>query len=199
MVRSRHNCISIYVRCVCVYLQYPCSASVRWEIYKMTIYQWVSFTACVTYTLPSPAPHSSVLGIWPVAIGPPASGSPPMLDGSALLQHTMARFLVFANRLAAQASVNATTQSVASMLPARRTSGGLTRLAPYWVVYTTTAKGRWLGRTVLDVLSSEFRERSEGYYVRDSSFADDVSRTYDEVEMCHRCWCHDCEREIGTI
>jgi hypothetical protein len=78
-----------------------------------------------------------------------------MLDGGALLKHILARFLLAASRL-----------GVTRGIPARRVVGGLSRIDPYWVIYTTTAKGRWLGRNLLEVLSTEFRERSEGYYVR---------------------------------
>jgi hypothetical protein len=96
-----------------------------------------------------------------------------MLDGSGLLKHILARFLLAASRL-----------GVTRGLPARRVVGGLSRLDPYWVVYTTTAKGRWLGRNLLDVLSTEFRERSAAYYVRvDDSFVISF-RSWSRKEMC---------------
>ena len=43
---------------------------------------------------------------------------------------------------------------------------GLKKLQPYWYNYTTMAKGRWLGREILEVVSTEFRDRSMEYYVR---------------------------------
>ncbi|RKP08180.1 pseudouridine synthase, partial [Thamnocephalis sphaerospora] len=41
---------------------------------------------------------------------------------------------------------------------------GLRRVRPYHYVFRTFAKGRWLGRTVLDVFSREFRDRPASYY-----------------------------------
>lgn len=43
---------------------------------------------------------------------------------------------------------------------------GLKKIPPYWYPYTTMAKGRWLGREILEVVSTEFRDRSVEYYVR---------------------------------
>lgn len=45
------------------------------------------------------------------------------------------------------------------------TQTGLRKIAPYWYPYTTMAKGRWLGREMLEVVSTEFRDRSIDYYV----------------------------------
>jgi hypothetical protein len=42
----------------------------------------------------------------------------------------------------------------------------LKKLAPYWYPYTTMAKERWLGREILEIVSTEFRDRSMEYYVR---------------------------------
>ena len=47
-------------------------------------------------------------------------------------------------------------------LPARP---GLRKIAPYWYPYTTMAKGRWLNREILEIVSTEFRDRSIEYYV----------------------------------
>ena len=47
---------------------------------------------------------------------------------------------------------------------------GLKKLPPYWYPYTSMAKGRWLGRELLEIVSTEFRDRSMEYYVR-SGFA----------------------------
>ncbi|KAI0789631.1 pseudouridine synthase [Abortiporus biennis] len=44
------------------------------------------------------------------------------------------------------------------------TTTGLKKVAPYWYPYTTMAKGRWLGRELLEVVSTEFRDRSMEYY-----------------------------------
>ncbi|KAJ3479374.1 hypothetical protein NLI96_g9101 [Meripilus lineatus] len=41
---------------------------------------------------------------------------------------------------------------------------GLKKIAPYWYPYTTMAKARWLGREILEVVSTEFRDRSMEYY-----------------------------------
>lgn len=43
---------------------------------------------------------------------------------------------------------------------------GLRKVPPYWYPYTTMAKMRWLGREILEVVSTEFRDRSMEYYVR---------------------------------
>ena len=43
---------------------------------------------------------------------------------------------------------------------------GLKKIPPYWYPYTTMAKGRWLGREILEVVSTEFRDRSMEFYVR---------------------------------
>lgn len=50
------------------------------------------------------------------------------------------------------------------------TPTGLRKIAPYWYPYTTMAKGRWLGREMLEVVSTEFRDRSIDYYVSLSAF-----------------------------
>ncbi|KAG5653792.1 hypothetical protein H0H81_010462 [Sphagnurus paluster] len=41
---------------------------------------------------------------------------------------------------------------------------GLKKIPPYWYPYTTMAKMRWLGRELLEVVSTEFRDRSMEYY-----------------------------------
>lgn len=45
------------------------------------------------------------------------------------------------------------------------TKPGLKKIPPYWYPYTTMAKGRWLGREILEVVSTEFRDRSMEFYV----------------------------------
>ncbi|KAF6761201.1 tRNA-pseudouridine synthase [Ephemerocybe angulata] len=41
---------------------------------------------------------------------------------------------------------------------------GLKKIAPYWYPYTTMTKMRWIGRELLEVVSTEFRDRSMEYY-----------------------------------
>jgi hypothetical protein len=43
---------------------------------------------------------------------------------------------------------------------------GLKKVPSYWHPYRTMAKGRWIGREILEVVSTEFRDRSLEYYVR---------------------------------
>jgi tRNA pseudouridine synthase 9 len=57
------------------------------------------------------------------------------------------------------AATNRTTDPIVSSL-------GLKKVPPYWYPYTTMAKMRWLGRELLEVVSTEFRDRSMEYYVR---------------------------------
>ncbi|KAJ2831480.1 DRAP deaminase [Coemansia furcata] len=42
--------------------------------------------------------------------------------------------------------------------------GGLQRIHPYFFKFAAYAKGRWVGRTIYEVFSSEFRDRSPAYY-----------------------------------
>jgi tRNA pseudouridine synthase 9 len=42
---------------------------------------------------------------------------------------------------------------------------GLKKIPPYWYPYTTMTKMRWIGRELLEVVSTEFRDRSMEYYV----------------------------------
>ncbi|CAG8607977.1 3120_t:CDS:2 [Cetraspora pellucida] len=41
---------------------------------------------------------------------------------------------------------------------------GLRKVTPYYYEHRTFAKGRWLGRKILDIFSTEFRDRSREYY-----------------------------------
>ena len=50
------------------------------------------------------------------------------------------------------------------VIPATQ-GGGLKKMPPYWYPYTTMAKERWLGREILEIVSTEFRDRSMEYYV----------------------------------
>lgn len=51
------------------------------------------------------------------------------------------------------------TSSTVSVRP------GLKKVTPYWFPYTTMAKARWYDREILEVVSTEFRDRSVEYYV----------------------------------
>lgn len=42
---------------------------------------------------------------------------------------------------------------------------GLRKVVPYFQTNCTYAKGHWVGKKVLDLLSGEFRVRSTEYYV----------------------------------
>ena len=67
-------------------------------------------------------------------------------------RHNIARFIL-------------TTMSDADAYPAPKAAPGLKKIPPYWYPYTTMAKGRWLDREILEVVSTEFRDRSMEYYV----------------------------------
>lgn len=54
---------------------------------------------------------------------------------------------------------------VQSLSSAQTRTPGLKKIAPYWYAYTTMAKERWMGREVLEMVSTEFRDRSMEYYV----------------------------------
>ncbi|KAJ3060565.1 hypothetical protein HDU98_003494 [Podochytrium sp. JEL0797] len=41
---------------------------------------------------------------------------------------------------------------------------GLRKVAPYWFTHKTMAKGRWWKRTLLDVFTTEFQDKSPEYY-----------------------------------
>lgn len=53
---------------------------------------------------------------------------------------------------------------VQSLSSAQTRTPGLKKIAPYWYAYTTMAKERWMGREVLEMVSTEFRDRSMEYY-----------------------------------
>ncbi|KAJ2082200.1 DRAP deaminase [Coemansia sp. RSA 988] len=46
------------------------------------------------------------------------------------------------------------------------TEDGLQRVRPYYHQFATHAKGRWIGRTIFDVFTKEFRDRNTEYYER---------------------------------
>lgn len=63
------------------------------------------------------------------------------------------------------------TNSETSSLPmdnrdfARSGRPVLKKISPYWYPYRTNAKARWFDREILEVISTEFRDRSVEYYV----------------------------------
>lgn len=48
---------------------------------------------------------------------------------------------------------------------------GLKRVPMYWHPYRTMAKQRWWGREILELVSTEFRDRSIEYYVSEIAMA----------------------------
>lgn len=75
------------------------------------------------------------------------------LPASDQFRHVLCRFIT---------SAMATEPEMSSTIPP---PPGLKKIAPYWYPYTTMAKGRWLGREILEMVSTEFRDRSMEYYV----------------------------------
>lgn len=55
----------------------------------------------------------------------------------------------------------------------------LRKIKPYFFKYQTYAKGRWLGRKLIEVFNTEFRDRDNTFYVSSGlfSFARRHSRT----------------------
>lgn len=51
---------------------------------------------------------------------------------------------------------------------------GLRRVQPYHYTYNTYCKERWRGRELLDIFSSEFRDRPVEYYVRNTFLGERV-------------------------
>jgi hypothetical protein len=73
---------------------------------------------------------------------------------------------------------------------------GLRRVAPYHYTYKTYCKERWRGRELLDIFSSEFRDRPLEYYVSN----DPAPRRLDLTgsERCHRTWTCCCQWQTGA-
>lgn len=64
---------------------------------------------------------------------------------------------------------------------------GLKKIPAYWYPYTTYAKERWLGRELLEVVSTEFRDRSMEYYVRRFLLSKSSSKIINSLsEVCIR-------------
>lgn len=62
---------------------------------------------------------------------------------------------------------------------------GLRRVAPYHFTYNTFCKERWRGRELLDIFSSEFRDRPLEYYVSIDLMSLDIA-SLTEIERCYR-------------
>lgn len=43
---------------------------------------------------------------------------------------------------------------------------GLRRVKPYYFTFKTYVKGRWCGKSLVEVFTTEFRDRDTDYYVR---------------------------------
>ena len=64
--------------------------------------------------------------------------------------------------------ITASTSAIASAkgdMPNGKQRPGLKKIPPYWHPYRTNAKGRWFDREILEMVSTEFRDRSVEYYV----------------------------------
>lgn len=46
---------------------------------------------------------------------------------------------------------------------------GLRRVKPYYFTFKTWVKGRWIGKTLVEIFTTEFRDRDPDYYVRSSN------------------------------
>lgn len=42
---------------------------------------------------------------------------------------------------------------------------GLRRVKPYYFTFKTWVKGRWVGKTLVEIFTTEFRDRDSAYYV----------------------------------
>ncbi|KAG8220523.1 pseudouridine synthase [Butyriboletus roseoflavus] len=74
-------------------------------------------------------------------------------------RHVISRFIT-----ASMSGTLGQRQPSQVVIPVTR-NGGLKKMPPYWYPYTTMAKERWLGREILEIVSTEFRDRSMEYYV----------------------------------
>ncbi|KAJ5558573.1 hypothetical protein N7461_002545 [Penicillium sp. DV-2018c] len=54
--------------------------------------------------------------------------------------------------------------------------GGFRRIKPYHYTYNTNCKERWRGRTLVEIFTSEFRDRKPEYYVRGINLIPDKSK-----------------------
>ena len=74
-------------------------------------------------------------------------------------RHVLSRFIT-----ASMSGTLGQRQPSQAVIPVTQ-NGGLKKMPPYWYPYTTMAKERWLGREILEIVSTEFRDRSMEYYV----------------------------------
>lgn len=49
---------------------------------------------------------------------------------------------------------------------------GLRRVKPYYFTFKTWVKGRWVGKTLIEIFTTEFRDRDADYYVSTVSIVD---------------------------
>jgi len=77
-----------------------------------------------------------------------------------------------------------------------RETPGLKKIPPYWYPYTTMTKMRWIGRELLEVVSTEFRDRSMEYYVglRYLGLCLRHNNLF-PLEICSRVWSDNCQRK----
>jgi len=61
-------------------------------------------------------------------------------------------------------SLGASNMDNTNSSPKATMKTGLKKIPPYWHPYRTMAKGRWFDREILELVSSEFRDRSVEYY-----------------------------------
>jgi hypothetical protein len=54
---------------------------------------------------------------------------------------------------------------VASTSSATTLQDGLRKTQPYWYEFQTYAKLRWFGRELIEIMTTEFRDRTKEYYV----------------------------------
>lgn len=54
--------------------------------------------------------------------------------------------------------------------------GGLRRVYPYHYTYNTYCKERWRNRELIDIFTTEFRDREPGYYVRSLSTQPEIKQ-----------------------
>ena len=60
---------------------------------------------------------------------------------------------------------------------------GLKKIEPYWYPYRTNAKARWFDREILEIISTEIRDRSVEYYVGETICASMTSNDFLRRDM----------------
>ncbi|KAJ2480351.1 DRAP deaminase [Coemansia sp. RSA 2131] len=81
-------------------------------------------------------------------------------------KHKLSESYVGGNVVNPRGAKNAKTQEPTVLLAkdVYYEEGGLQRVYPYFHRFATHAKGRWVGRTIYDVFTKEFRDRPKAYY-----------------------------------